>query len=426
MAEIRAFRGIRYDPSKVGDLSRVLAPPYDVISPEQREELYARSPYNITRLILPSGGSNAQRDAYARAATNFSRWLEERVLRKDSAPSIYICDQEFEVDGRRLTRRCFIARVRLERFGEGSILPHERTMPGPKADRLKLMQACRANLSQVMALYPDSDGEIAAALREATRSAPDVETSDWMRRKCRLWCCRNEGIIERVRRAMLDRKLYIADGHHRYETTLRYHEMMGGDSQSPTAFVMMACISMNDAGLAILPTHRLVRGVSDERIAGLLERASEKFEVCKAGGAREALARMSAGEGQAFGLGLDRGTSWYVLRLREGVEVDIPERSKAWRELDVTVLHALILKELLGIGLDESAEGGRIEYVSDLRDFISKLESGEFQAGFLLNPTRVSQLQQVAEAGEKMPPKSTYFYPKLVTGLVINDLSESS
>jgi len=420
MADIRPFKGIRYSSSAIPDLSQVVAPPYDVISPEQQDALCRRSRWNIVHLILnkPEPGDDERENQYTRAAVNLSSWLEEGVLVKDREDSIYVCDQEFDADGRRYRRRAFIARVRLEELDKGQIFGHEETMPGPKEDRLRLMEACRANLSQVFAIYEDGDGAVESLLSSAVRGAPDAIADDDGVRNL-LWKVSESSALDTLRAAMSGRKLYIADGHHRYETALKYRDMQEGEG--PWSFVMMACVSMSDPGLVILPTHRVVRGVGRGKVARLVEKAREDFEIEQAPDIGRLLRGMEeAADKHVLGAVLD-GRCW-LLRLRSEDAVKVSGRSTAWRRLDVVILHSLILEKILGIDFKGVKHDPRLKYVKSASEAGELVCSGEFEAAFLLRATKMSEVKAVAENGEKMPPKSTYFYPKLTSGLVINDL----
>jgi uncharacterized protein (DUF1015 family) len=263
MADIRAFRAYRYDLGRVGALSDVVAPPYDVIDPALQEALYARSPHNVIRLILnreePTDSEADNR--YTRAARCLRDWQREDILLQDSARALYVYHQDFEVEGQRFTRRGVLARVRLERFGEGRIFPHEETMAGPKADRLRLFRATAMNLSPVFGLYPDPDRTVQSQLDEAVRRAPPLEATDHLRVVNRLWPVTDQHVVSTVTGLMGPRPVFIADGHHRYETALRYldERREAGDvrdAEAPANFVLMMLVSMSDPGLQILPTHR--------------------------------------------------------------------------------------------------------------------------------------------------------------------------
>lgn len=431
MAVIRPFRGLRYSLAKVGDLSAVTAPPYDVISAEEEEALRAKHPNNIIRLILgaPREGSPRPEAAYAEAADCLKAWTETGVLMRDEEPSLYVCDQEFTSSGVRKVRRGLIARVLIEDLDKGSIYAHEHTIPGPKADRLKLTRACRANLSQVFGLYPTGKDDVAPILDEATRRGPDGEAVDRDGTNSRFWRIASPAVIERLASAMAAKPLFIADGHHRYETALRYRDTDGGGphgGKAATDYVLMCCVAMDDPGIVIWPTHRLLKGMEIGE-ADLLAGLAENFDVQPHPGSMADLVRemASLSDRHATGL-LLKGGRRYRLALKSEAMLDraMPGRSREWRRLDVSILHSLVLDRLLGLDLDRVVKHENVGYVKSVEEAEAKVEAGEYQFAFLLNPTRVEQVRTIAGHREKMPPKSTYFFPKLLSGLVINPLSD--
>ena len=435
MADIRAFRAYRYDLGRVGALGDVVAPPYDVIDPDLQRALYARSPYNVVRLILnqetPTDGDADNR--YARAAACLREWRREGVLTQDSARALYVYHQEFELDGRRYTRRGFMARVRLERFGEGRIFPHEETLSGPKADRLKLTRATGMNLSQVFGLYPDDEGAVQAMLDAAVARSLPLEATDHLGVVNRLWPVTDQHVVSAVTGLMGPRPLFIADGHHRYETALRYLEerRQAGevrDAEAAPNFVLMMLVCMSDPGLLILPTHRLVDATGDWTADRLRERLGSHFKVEAVGrgeaGARAAWELIEADGGQdLLGFGTVADGLWQTARLRapQAMAELAPDHSPAWRALAVSVLHVLVLDHLLKVAGTEP----RCRYVHLLREVIDATAAQECQLTVLVPPASMRQVEQIAGNREKMPPKSTYFYPKLLSGLVFNPLTAS-
>ncbi len=437
MAEIRAFRALRYDLGRVGALGDVVAPPYDVIDPGLQQALYDRSPYNVIRLIL---GKETPRDSdtdnrYTRAAADLRDWTRDSVLTQDSARSLYVCHQDFEVEGRRFTRKGFLARVRLEPFGGGGrIYPHEETMSGPKADRLKLFHATAMNLSPIFGLFPDDQGAVQQALDGAVGRALPLEAADHLGVVSRLWSVSDQHAVSAVTGLLGPKPIFIADGHHRYETGLRYLEeqRQAGevrDAEAPANFILMMLVSMSDPGLTILPTHRLVSGLPDltaDRLAALL---GEHFQVERVGtgeqGARDAWELMEADGGQdLLGFGTVADGVWQTARVRSP---DLMERlaadhSAAWRELAVAVLHVAVLNHLLKPALNAAPQ---IRYVHLLREVTDATKAKQCQLAALVPPARMSHVEEISRNLEKMPPKSTYFYPKLLSGLVFNPLKGS-
>jgi uncharacterized protein (DUF1015 family) len=435
MADIRAFRAYRYDLGRVGALSDVVAPPYDVIDPPLQQALYDRSPYNVIRLIL-NKETPADTDAdnrYTRAAACLRAWQADDVLVQDSARSLYVYHQEFEVEGKRYVRRGFLARVRLEPFGRGRIYPHEETLAGPKADRLKLFHATGMNLSPVFGLYPDPDGAVTQRLDAAVGRALPLEATDHLSVVSRLWPVSNQQAVSAVTGLMGPKPVFIADGHHRYETGLRYLEEQRAAGavaeEAPANFILMMLVSMSDPGLVILPTHRLIAGLPELRATRLAELLRPHFEVEVVGrgeqGARDAWGLIDAdGTQELLGFGTVADGVWQTARLRDaGVMARLAgQHSPAWRGLAVAVLHVLVLDRLLGPGLSVKPE---CRYVHLLREVTEATAGRRCQLAALVPPATMGHVERIAGGLEKMPPKSTYFYPKLLSGLVFNSLKVS-
>jgi uncharacterized protein (DUF1015 family) len=433
MADIRAFRAYRYDLGRAGALGDVIAPPYDVIDPALQQALYDRSPYNVIRLILnkEEPADTATNNRYTRAAALLRDWTAEGILTQDSARSLYVYHQEFEAERRRYTRRGFLARVRLERFGEGRIYPHEETMAGPKADRLKLFRATAMNLSPVFGLYPDEGGAIQRQLDQAVRRALPLEATDHLGVISRLWPVADQHVVSAVTGLMGPKPVFIADGHHRYETGLRYldERREAGevrDAEAAPNFILMMLVSMSDPGLVILPTHRLVSGISDLSAERLRSALGEHFQVETVGqgekGARDAWELIQVDGGQEMlGFGTVADDVWQTARFRSPARMAelAGEHSPTWRGLAVSVLHVLVLGKLL-----PQTAGGQPEcrYVHLLREVTEATAARQCQLAVLVPPATMPHVEQIAGNLEKMPPKSTYFYPKLLSGLVFSPL----
>jgi uncharacterized protein (DUF1015 family) len=436
MADIRAFRAYRYDLGRVGALSDVVAPPYDVIDPALQQSLYDRSPHNVIRLILnkEEPGDNEAENRYTRAARFLRDWQSDDILVQDSARSLYVYHQEFTVEGRRYTRRGFLARVRLEPFGAGRIYPHEETMAGPKADRLKLFRATAMNLSPVFGLYPDPDAEVQAHLDAAIRRALPLEATDHLGVVSRLWPVSDQRAVSGVIGVMGPKPVFIADGHHRYETGLRYLEERRAagevrDVEAAPNFILMMLVSMSDPGLVILPTHRLISGIPEltaEQVRGALDAYFELETVGRGEqGARETWERIEADGGQELlGYGTVADGVWQTARFRGAPAMAelAPEHSPAWRGLAVSVLHVLVLNRVL-----PESVGGRPDcrYVHLLGEVTAAVAARQCRLAVLVPPASMTHVEQIAGNLEKMPPKSTYFYPKLLSGLVFNPLKGS-
>ena len=404
MAEIRPLNAIHYAPDV--DLDAVVAPPYDVIDDQQRAALLARSPHNVVEIDLPQGD-----DPYGHAASTFKAWQDEGVLVTDDEPALWVLAQDYTTpDGEKKTRRGFFAAVKVEDYGPGRIRPHERTHPGPKEDRLRLTRATEANLSPIFSLY--SGTEAWEALQPATQSEPFGTTVDADGTTNRLWRVADPGVIETVTTALADAELLIADGHHRYETARVYAEEVGTEA---AGYVLMCLVSLEDPGLTVFPTHRLAKGRGQERYEALAHVLREQFAVKEV--TEDELSPPPVEGPPVFGY-LDSHFKQPFLLTYLGD----PPLPGPLGQLDAAVLEHVILKGVLGLTDDDIAHLNDFGYARDRRQAVDSVTSGEFDVAFLLRPTPVSQVQQIAASGESMPPKSTYFFPKVPTGLIFNPL----
>jgi uncharacterized protein (DUF1015 family) len=434
MADVRPFRGVRYDIAQVGDLSEVVAPPYDVIDTALQERLYQASPYNVIRLELnrPEPEDSESGNRYTRAAGFLHTWLRNGILRAEDHPAFYRYEQTFDVEGQPHTRRGFFARVRLEPFGEGRIFPHEQTLPGPKADRLALYEATGYNLSPIFGLYPDTEGEVLRALEAGLRDRTPLEATDHLGVVNRLWVISDSQFQNAASALMTPKPIFIADGHHRYETGLKYRDRLVAAGQlqgadDPANFCLMMLVGMSDPGLMILPTHRLVTGFPGLNTETLTAKLSPEFEIQKMGkneaGCRAAWQTMSRGGQQdllAFGTVADG--EWVLARLRSDSAMDRLASSHGadWRSLGVSVLHVLVLEHLLA---PEGVDGNRAcRYVHLIGEVMEDVARHGCDLACLVPPAQMSHVEAIAANLETMPPKSTYFYPKLLSGLVLNPL----
>ena len=417
MAAIEPLRALRYDLEVTGGLQDVVAPPYDVIDAAGRAELAARSPYNVVRIDLPEG-----EDPYAAAAAELAGWREEGAVGRDASPALWALAQIYTgPDGRKRTRHGILARVRIEEYGAGRIRPHERTHPGPKEDRLRLTRATRANLSPIFALFSDPEGAAWDALASAPGVEPWGETTDADGTVNRLWRVRDEDAIEQVKAVASDAELLIADGHHRYETARVYAEEVGGEG--PHRYVLTCLVALEDPGLTVFPTHRLVRGLTSDQRKALAEAIERDFdaEPLDDTGALE-----PTGDGDTVRIGYIDSLSVrpYMLTLKDPAIADaaLPDRAEPYRRLDTAVLEALILKGALGMTDDDIDHLAGLGYARHFAQALRSVQSGDYDAAFFMAATPVRRIQEVAAAGESMPPKSTYFFPKVPTGLVFNEL----
>ena len=425
MADVEPLRALRYNLALTGGLQPVVAPPYDVIDSAQRAALAAQSPYNVVAIDLPEAAQPGG-DSYAHAGELFEQWQADGVLTRDAEPSIWALEQDYVgPDGEARTRRGFLARVRVEDYGAGRIRPHERTHPGPREDRLRLTRSTRANLSPIFSLFSDPAGDAWAALAPATAAPPWGVSTDADGTVNRIWRVTDPDLIETVRRATASAELLIADGHHRYETARVYAEEIGGEGEH--RYVLMCLVALQDPGLTVFPTHRLVRGLSAEqreRLRTAIERDFDAVVLADTGDLTPAASPPITSEQVRIGYIDTRSQIPMMLTLRDAATAAaaLPDRSPAYRTLDTAVLEALILKGALGISDEQIDELDGLGYARDQTEALERVMTGEYEAAFFMGATPVQAIQAVAAAGETMPPKSTYFYPKVPTGLVFNPL----
>jgi uncharacterized protein (DUF1015 family) len=419
MAEIEPLRALHYDPARTGGLQDVVAPPYDVIDDEQRAALEARSPYNVVRVDLPQGGE----DRYELAAREFAGWRSEGVVVQDPDPALWALAQDYTgPDGRRRTRRGVFTAVRIEEYGAGRVRPHERTHPGPREDRLRLTRATRANLSPIFSLFSDPSGVAWGALAPHTETAPWAETTDADGTVNRLWRVGDEDAIASVLGAVRGTELLIADGHHRYETARVYAEEIGGEGGH--RYVLMCLVALEDPGLTVFPTHRLVRGLSSEQHVALADALRRDFVIEPLNEPAQ-LAPASSDQIRIGYIDAHLRKPW-ALTLKDPAIADaaLAEHSEPYRRLDTAVLEALILKGALGMTDEDIDELEGLGYARDFDQALELIMDARYDAAFFMAPTPIERVQAVAATGESMPPKSTYFFPKVPTGLLFNPLTD--
>ncbi len=435
MAEILPLRALHYDPAVVGSLADVVAPPYDVIDAARRAELAARSPFNVVAVDLPQtmaatgaetreesdGAGTAGADPYAAAAELFESWQLQGALVHDREPAIWAHTQDYTgPDGVRRTRRGFFCRVRVEEYGAGRVRPHERTHPGPREDRLRLMRATRADTSPIFSLYSDPDDRAWSALEPATRQTPWGEVGDSEGTVHRVWRVADPDAIAAAQAVTRAAELLIADGHHRYETARAYAEEIGGDGDH--RYLLMCLVALEDPGLTVFATHRLLSGLDDARLGRLREAIERDFEVSEV--PVEQLAP-TPGVG-ALQLGYIDAREQRPLRLtlkdQAIADAALSSHSAAYRQLDTGVLETLLLKRAVGLTDEDISHLHGLRYAREVEEALALVRGGACDAAFLMRPTPVAQVRDVAAAGENMPPKSTFFFPKLLTGLLFNPL----
>lgn len=427
MAYIKPFRALRYT-KKAGDISTLTCPPYDIISDEQKNSLIEKNPCNAVKLELPSG-----ENPYTEAGNLLEQWINDDILTHDEDEGIYIYEEEFQSSvnhGETKKLMGFICRVRLEDFSSGIILPHEETLSKDKKDRLELMKSTNCNFSPVYSLYTDKGHVTGTRLKNLTATtAPRYCFSDGLATH-RLWVVNDKVSIRAIAEDFADRKLYIADGHHRYETALNFRSYCRENSiYCPGSdYVMMMLADIDNSGLEVIPTHRIISGITDFNAEEVISSCSKYF-TCES---RDDITQMEnclnslySADKTAFGFYCG-GKSWVLMTLKDSSVMDdmMQDKSEAYRRLDVSVLHSLILENTLGIDRDNMEKQVNLTYTHSLNEAVSAVDSGAGQCAFILNPTKIEEISAVAASGEKMPQKSTYFYPKIITGLVMNDLSK--
>jgi uncharacterized protein (DUF1015 family) len=442
MAEIVPFRAVRYSATRGRALGQLLAPPYDLVTPQQRDELLRRDPDNIIHVTLGEdrAGDGPENNKYVRAGEAWRAWLEKGVLRRDPTPALYPLEQSYVApDGRNLKRRGFMAAVRLHDFADGIIVPHEKTLTAPKADRLEVIKAVRANLSPLFGLYRDDFGVTSRALDEVALQEPAAETDSDDGVHHRVWRADDPQVVKPLQALLAEQRIFLADGHHRYETALVYQRML--DAQTPGLpadgghrYILFFLCPMNDPGLFLFATHRLVSGLAGFTVSGFLDKLAPYFRVeTLAEDARRPVGRAwaisklgeHAGKSTTFLMVTAEDGRARILTLRDDVDLrasGLPA-NETLAALDVTVLHTVVLQHLLGLSPDSVEKQENVTYARDAGEAVSRVLSGEHQVGFLLNPTPMWQVEAVGEAGETMPQKSTLFYPRLQSGLVMREVN---
>ncbi len=419
MADVQPLRALHYDLGRVGSLGDVASPPYDVIDPVQRAALAARSPYNVVHVDLPE--TPADGDPYAHAAELLSRWQADGALVRDDKPAIWAIVQDYEgPDGRPRTRQGLFARVRVEEYGAGRIRPHERTHPGPREDRLRLTRATKANLSPIFSLYSDPTGTAWGAVAPATEEAPFGELTDDEGTRHRLWRVADPDAIATVQAALADTELLIADGHHRYETARVYADEIGGEGEH--RYVLMCLVALEDPGLEVFPTHRLINNTTPATQEALGTALRRDFDVTEID---YAALRPPDGDGPLTMGYIDsffKRAFRLVLKDQAIADRALADKPEAYRTLDTAVLEALILTGPLGLSEDDISHLNGLGYSRTDQEALDLVLAGAYDAAFFLRASPVEQVQRVAETGINMPPKSTYFYPKVPTGLLFNPL----
>ena len=418
MADVEPLRALHYDLERTGGLQDVVAPPYDVIDADERIELEARSPYNVVRIDLPVGT-----DPYESAAQQLKAWQSDGVIVRDQEPALWALEQGYTgPDGQIRKRQGFLARVRVEEYGQGRIRPHERTHPGPKEDRLRLTRTTQTNLSPIFTLFDDPANTVSGILDQATTGEPWGRATDEDGTVNRVWRIGDADTISTVTESLKATELLIADGHHRYETARVYAEEIGGEG--PHRYVLMCLVSLEDPGLTVFPTHRLLRDLRPDQQEALAQSIQRDFEIRRLENTNE----LAPPYGQPVSMGYIDAHSRqpFMLTLKDQAIADaaLADHAEPYRRLDTAVLEGLILKQALGMTDEDIDHLNGLGYARNFDEALDAVLSGAYDAAFFVAATPIEQVRVIAAAGESMPPKSTYFFPKVPTGLLFNPLSD--
>jgi len=443
MAKIFPFNGVTYNKKKVGNFTKVMIPPYDIISKEEQERFYRLHPYNCIRLTLGKDfpGDTEFNNKYTRANGFFNAWLKNEILLQDMEGSIYAYEQRFKYKGKKYVRLGFIALFKLEELEAGRVYPHENTLPKPKLDRLSLLKATAANFEPIFSLYVDEDEKIPRMIKKNIKRKPIAEVRDIFGIHNKLWKITGKAVINKIIKEMANKQVFIADGHHRYEASLKYRNEMRTKAQKSTGdeaynFIMMYFANTLDKGLIIMPIHRLVLNLNLKEKINLENRLTDYFDIedIKFSKKDESLARKKvlrsmskAKEGEHFfGMYVHNENKYSILRLKNEKIIEkyiTADKPKEWKKLDITILHSIVIRDVLGITDKDIESENSIKYVHNDEEAFDLVKEGKYQLAFFMNSTKIDQVTAIASKYEKMPQKSTFFYPKLLTGLVMYKMS---
>ncbi len=423
MTKVLPFKGLRY---AKGDLSRLTTPPYDIISPEAQEEFYKADENNVIRLEYGRicDGDTPENNRYTRAAAELSRMLEEGALKREEKPAFYIYEELFDFDGEVMSLKGIIGAVELCEFSEKKVLPHEETLSKAKADRFELMKATNCNFSQIYSLYNDEKQELPKLIDRLSSGTPDISFTAFDGLRQNVWIVTDEAETREITRLFQDKQLFIADGHHRYETALNYKKYMEekGAEGEGQKYCMMYLVDMSLPGLKVLPTHRIVHSLKEFDGEAILEKAGEDFEISRIEADRAEEILSDNKDKNAFVMYFGKKAFLFILKDKKSMEKALPGKAAEYLDLDVSVLHTLMLEKHMGIDKENMAKQINLSYTRSAAEGKEAVDSLKADCLFLLNPTKVSQIKNISLVNEKMPQKSTYFYPKLVTGIVMNIL----
>ncbi|MBU1086031.1 MAG: DUF1015 domain-containing protein [Candidatus Omnitrophica bacterium] len=415
MADILPFNGLRYNKKKVKDINKTFAPPYDVISEQEQKDLYKQHEFNVIRLILGkiTAADNQKNNRYTRAGKLFSKWIKDQVLIQDEKPSIYLYTQDYQFEGIVKKRIGFIAKMHFE--GKGC-LPHEHTLAKPKVDRVNLIRAVRANLSPIFSFYIDNKNEIDKVLLPFAEKKPEISYKDSEKITHRFWKIDDQAAIEKVKKLMSKKETFIADGHHRYEVAKSFHEESLKNGQMGADGVMVYFTGFNEQNLSVMPTHRMVKDIPDlEKKIDLL---NNYFKITKVDDLNAMLKMQKDASG--FSLGMCYADDFYVLKMKDKKLLNkiMEESPEQWRKLDVAMLNKVVFEHIFKLNETEKEE--KVTYTRDLLFAVKCVKNKKVGVVFFPNTTKADQVKKIALSGNRMPQKSTYFYPKPITGLVIN------
>lgn len=426
MAVVKPFNAMRFNEAKAGALSDLVCPPYDIIPEKQREELIQKSKYNMVNLELPKG-----ENMYEDAAKTLKKWLNEGILKEDEKENFYIYEEEFTVKGETKKIKGFMCLVRLEELSKGVVLPHEETLSKAKTDRFNLMSTTFCNFSQIYSLYIDEVGQTKKVIDKLSSKLADKDFKAGDGVIQRLWIADDKEEIEAIGKQFASRQLFIADGHHRYETALNFKKKLIEDGfikdeNHKGNYVMMMLVDMDNEGLVVFPTHRLLKDLKGFDEKEIINKIQVYFDIEKKDNTSNIEDELSKfAQKKAFAL-YTGGEGYYLITLKDSSAVKklMPEKSDAYCGLDVSILHSLILEKIFGIDKENMAKQINLAYTRDTDEAINGVKDKKYECCFILNPTKVREIKDVALAGEKMPQKSTYFYPKIITGLVMNKIMD--
>lgn len=424
MPVIKPFQGVHYNPEKIDNLADVVCQPYDQISNKMQRDYKNKNPFNFVRLVLTKYAEGHDRQREYRDAKKFSdQWIKDTIFMRDDAPAIYPYWQEFTIQDKQYLRKGFISLVQLEELGAGNILPHEKTLSKPKADRLNLLRITQKDLEPIFLLYTDPEMAVNKLMDKICVSDPIIEVKDDKNVTHKVWRIDTSKTIDKIAALLKDAVFVIADGHHRYETAFSYsREMKTLDTGEPTNYKMVTLVNIEDPGLVILPTHRLIMKIKDFNLVSFLERTERYFDIKKTT-AQTMLQDLENCKAHAFGFYSTQTCYILTLKSLEPMKKHLPDRSEAYRNLDVAILHTLLIEDVLGISPNQIENN--VRYERGLPVTMKRIKSGDFQFAFIMNPTRPEQVRDIAKKKERMPQKSTDFFPKLISGLFFYDITAS-